>query len=95
MIKRNKNKKHGSYVAFSSKKCHMETGKGWIFSIMRYKDDTYMELPQYELIGKWNGISYVAVFPTDIQFAGATKEAVKQYQQLNKSVKKTAKSIQR
>lgn len=37
--------------------------------------------------------SYVAVFPTDVQFEGAAKSAARQYQKLSKSVEKVARSI--
>ena len=94
VIKRSKNKKHGSYVAFYSKKCYRETGEGWIFSIIRYKDDTYTDLPNYELVGKWSGINYVAVFPIDVQTRGATKAAKKQYKKLRAGAEKAAASIQ-
>lgn len=93
ILKKSKNKKHGSYVAFYEKKCHKQTKQGWLFSIARYEDESYQELPTYELVGKWNGINYVAVFPTDVQFEGATSAAMKQYQKLDKSVKKVARSI--
>lgn len=43
--------------------------------------------------GKKQG-SYVALYPTDVQSEGATKDAKKQYSKLNKSVEKVAKSIQ-
>lgn len=81
--KSSRSKKHGSYVAFYAKKCYKQTKEGWLFSIMRYKDDSYTDLPVYELVGKWNGMNYVAVFPSDIQTMGATKAAKKQYRKLN------------
>lgn len=77
--KSSKNKKHGSYVTFYSKKCYQETKEGWLFSIARYEDDSYMDMPDYELVGRWNGFNYVALFPTDVQFIGASKTAQKQY----------------
>lgn len=82
-------------VTFYAKKCHEQTNEGWLFSIQAFQDDSYRELPAYELAGKWNGISYVAVFPTDVQFTGASKKAVKQYQKLNKSVEKVVGTIRR
>lgn len=90
-----KGKKHGSYMVFSAKKCYNETGEGFLFSIAKYEDESYQELPVYELVGKWNGVSYVAEFPTDVQIVGATKKAAKQYQTLNKSVEKVVRSIGR
>lgn len=100
-----KGKKHESYVAFSAKKCYKETGDGFLFSILRYKDDSYTDLPMYELVGRWNGMNYVAAFPTDVQTMGASKAAKKQYRKLNaasydaafsiRPVKKTGKNVYR
>ncbi len=91
--KSSKGKKHGSYVAFYAKKCYKQTKEGWLFTIMRYKDDSYTDLPQYELVGKWNGMNYVAIFPTDVQTMGTTKAAKKQYRKLNAAAYKAAASI--
>lgn len=82
-------------VSFYAKKCHEQTGEGYLFSISAYEDDSYQELPAYELVGMWDGISYVAVFPTDVQFVGVSKDAATQYRKLDKSVKKVARTIQR
>lgn len=87
--------KKNSFVAFCARKCYNETGEGFLFSISKYKDESYKELPSYEVVGRWNGVSYVASFPTDVQFMGASKKAVKQYRKLNKSVEKVARSITR
>lgn len=89
-----KGKKQGSYVTFSAKKCYKETGDGFLFAIWRYKDDSYTDLPMYELVGKWNGMNYVAVFPTDIQTMGASKAAKKQYRKLNAASYDAAFTIQ-
>lgn len=85
--------KNNSFVSFYAKKCYDETGEGFLFSISKYKDDSYKDLPSYEVVGKWNGYNYVAGFPTDVQFAGATGEAAKQYQSLDKSVQKVVRTI--
>lgn len=87
--------KKNSYVAFYAKKCYDETGEGFLFSISKYRDDSYKELPAYEVVGIWDEVSYVATFPTDVQFLGTTKKAAKQYQKLNKSVVKVVRSIAR
>lgn len=88
-----KKRQQGSGVAFSAKKCYKQKKEGWLFSIMRYKDNSYEDLPSYELVGKWGGINYIAVYPTDVQFEGATKAAKKQYTKLNKASVKIANSI--
>ena len=71
----------------------MRKQKRDFFSITRYKDESYTELPSYELVGIWNGYHYVAVYPTDVQSLGAGKATEKQYSKLNKSTEKVAKSI--
>lgn len=93
ILKRSRDKKQGSYVAFYAKKCYRQKKCGWLFSIMRYKDESYGDLPSYELVGKWNGFNYVALFPTDVQTEGVTQAARKQYMKLNKSSARTAASI--
>ena len=93
VIKRTKSKKHGSYVVFYSKKCYQQTKEGWLFTIMRYKADSYTDMPQYELAGKWNGLNYVALFSTDIQTMGATKAAKRQYNKLIAGVDNIIASI--
>lgn len=95
IVKKAGNNSKDISVSFYAKKCHEEMKEGWLFSIDAYQDDSYEDLPAYELVGKWNGISYVAAFPTDVQFAGASKKAVKQYQKLSKSVEKVVRTIQR
>lgn len=93
IVIKSKKKKHGSYVTFCAKKCYQQKKGGTLFSIGRYKDLSYQELPSYELVGKWNGFYYVATYPTDVQSEGATKAARKQYSKLNKLTEKTARSI--
>lgn len=94
VMKKSKRNKHGSYVAFYAKKCYKERKEGWLFSIMRYKDHSYEDMPSYELVGKWNGYNYVAVFPTDVQTEGVTKAARQEYAKLNSGSEKAAASIQ-
>lgn len=93
VMKSSKGTKHGSYVAFYSKKCYQQTKEGWLFSIMRFADDSYVDMPDFELVGRWNGYSYVALFPTDVQFIGSTKAAQKQYTKLNNTARTAAASI--
>lgn len=94
VVRNSKGKKHGSYVAFYAKKCYEQTEEGWLFSIMRYKDDSYMDIPSYDLIGKWGNYNYVAVYPTDVQTMGADKAARKQYLNLVKYTEVVTESIQ-
>lgn len=86
-------KKSDSYIVFYSKKCYNQSKQGWLFSVVRYKGDSYQDLPAYELVGRWNGYDYVAEYPTDVQYEGAPKAAQRQYVKLAKSVEKMARSI--
>ncbi len=94
VLKKSRDEEYGSFLSFYAKKCYQQTKEGWLFSIMRYKDDSYMDIPSYELVGRWNGMNYVAVFPTDIQTIGATKTAKKQYRKLYMDSLWAAASIQ-
>lgn len=94
IVKKSKKKSRSPYVTFYEKKCYKQKKGGWLFSIECYKDNSYLDLPSYDLVAKWGGRSYVAVYPTDVQFEGATKSAAKQYRKMSKDVEKIAKSIQ-
>ena len=83
-----------SYVAFYEKECNEEIEAGWLFTIGRFIDKTYEEHPSYEVVGEWNGITYVALFPTDVQCDGVSKKAQKQYFHLAESVEEVVTSIQ-
>ena len=83
-----------SCVAFYSKKCYEEAKEGWLFSIMRFTDDSYQEIPSYQLVGKWNGVNYVVSAPKVVPLEGSSEDAVKQYKKLARSVEKVIYTIQ-
>ena len=94
LVKKSKSIKADSYVAFYSKKCYKYKKQGWLFSIARYADTSYEDvLPAYKSLRSWNGIYYVAVYPTDVQYAEVSKAAARQYAKLNRSVEKVVNSI--
>lgn len=69
-----------TWVGFSEKKCHEQIdGGGWLFSIAAYGDTSYEEQPSYEVIDTDGDITYVVIYPTDVQFIGASKKAQKRY----------------
>lgn len=76
------NDKDISYVSFCAKKCYQQTGEGWLISIASYRDKSYTGMPSYDVIKKRKGITYVALYPTDVQYMGTTKAAAKQYQKM-------------
>ena len=83
-----------AYAAFYAKGCHQETGEGWLFSIGKYKDNSYEDLPAYEIVAKNNEITYVAVYPTDVQTEGASEVASKKYYELIQTVEEVINSFQ-
>lgn len=82
-----------SCVAFYAKKCYDSTDTGWLFTIGRFTDTSYEEYPSYEIVGEWNGVTYVAIFPTDVQSEGVSKEAQEEYHELVKDVEDVVKTI--
>ena len=69
-----------AYVAFYSKQCQMEDEEmGWLFSISEFITTDYEEIPSYSVIATNGDITYVAIYPTDVQSAGLSKKANKQY----------------
>ena len=83
-----------AYAAFYAKGCHQETGAGWLFSIGKYKDNSYEDLPAYEVVTENNGVTYVAIYPTDVQTEGASEAASKKYYELMQTVEEVINSFQ-
>lgn len=94
IVKKGMDKQLGSYAAFYAKKCYQEKKEGWLFTIFRCKNDSYEELPDYEIIGMWGGVTYVVSYPTDVQDLGVTAQAKKQYSKLSSSLAKVVNTIQ-
>lgn len=81
-------------TGFYEKQCNKEIpDSGWLFSIAEYQDDSYLDQPSYDVLGSKNGVTYVAVFPTDVQFDGASAKAQKQYQTLANTVEQVLKTF--
>ena len=84
-----------SWLAFYEKNCYQELDQqgGWLFSIGVYKDDSYTEMPSYEVIKKKGSKTYVALYPTDVQFDGASKKAQTNYRKMTQQIEQVLKSI--
>ena len=83
-----------AYAAFYAKGCHQETDAGWLFSIGKYKDNSYEDLPAYEVVAENNEVTYVAVYPTDVQTEGASEAAREKYYELMQTVEEVINSFQ-
>ena len=57
-------------TAFYENGCYGEMGGGWLFSLETFSDESYVDRPDYELLSINGGVSYVAIYPTDVQFEG-------------------------
>ena len=82
-----------SWVAFYAAGCHKETEAGWLFSIGRYEDMDYMDLPAYQFLAEQEGVSYIAVYPTDVQTEDASETAKEQYYELLQGVEEVIDSF--
>lgn len=84
-----------AWVAFYEKGCYEEIEAGWLFSIGGYKDNSYEDQPSYEVIETDGDITYVVVYPTDVQFDGASKKAQKRYQKMASQIEDVIATFQK
>lgn len=75
-----------STATFYEYGCYKEMGGGRLFTVMAYKDDSYVELPDYELLSIEGHTNYVAVNPTDVQYVGASSESAQRYNAFSSQV---------
>lgn len=85
-----------TWVGFYAKKCQEEIpDSGWLFSIASYPNDTYEEQPSYEVIDIWEDLTYIVIYPTEVQFEGASKKARRQYKKMAKAVDEIVATFER
>ena len=80
-------------VTFYEKGCYDTMGGGRLFSIQSYQDNTYQQLPDYELLSIDRNTSYVVVYPTDVQFAGADQKSAQRYSAFSGQIEKVLKTF--
>lgn len=80
-------------VSFFERGCYDEMGNGWLFSISAYTDESYLDLADYELLSIDRDISYVAVYPTDVQYEGASDKNAQRYNAFALQVEKVLRSF--
>ena len=68
-------------------------GGGWLFSIQSYQDNSYQQLPDYELLSIDRTTTYVVVYPTDVQFEGADQKSAQRYSAFSGQIKKVLKTF--
>lgn len=52
---------------------------GTLFTIAKYTDLSYQDLPNYRMLGTGGGAAYVLILPTDVQYAQNNEAAQKEY----------------
>ena len=80
-------------VSFYEKGCHDAMGGGWLFSIQSYQDNSYQQLPDYELLSIDRTTTYVVVYPTDVQFEGADQKSAQRYSAFSGQIEKVLKTF--
>ena len=80
-------------VSFYEKGCHDAMGGGWLFSIQSYQDNSYQQLPDYELLSIDRTTTYVVVYPTDLQFEGADQKSAQRYSAFSGQIEKVLKTF--
>ena len=83
------------WAAFYEKTCHEELDAGWLFSIAGFKDNSYEDQPSYDVIETDGDITYVVIYPTDVQFDGASKKAQKRYQKMASQIEDVIATFQK
>ena len=73
-------------TAFYENGCYSEMGGGWLFSLETFSDESYVDRPDYELLSINGGVSYVAIYPTDVQFEGASSQNAQRYSAFSSQV---------
>lgn len=83
------------WYSFSDKQCYKELNGegGWLFSIAVYTDQSYEDMPSYDVLMKKGNKIYVALYPTDVQFYGTSAKATKSYQKLSGQIGQVLKSM--
>ena len=73
-------------TAFYENGCYSEMGGGWLFSLETFSDESYVDRPDYELLSINGGVSYVAIYPTDVQFEVASSQNAQRYSAFSSQV---------
>ena len=80
-------------ASFYENGCYSEMGGGWLFSLETYTDESYVDLPDYELLSIDGNVSYVAIYPTDVQFEGASDTNAQRYSAFNSQVEEVLRTF--
>lgn len=67
---------------------------GTLFTIEKYRDTSYKNLPNFKELGVGGGAAYIFTLPTDAQYPEQKEEVVKEYYELSKDLEQIRSEIQ-
>ncbi len=66
---------------------------GTLFTIAKYTDTSYKNLPNYELLGTGGGAAFVCYLPSDVQYDAANTAAAQEYKTMAADVAQIRSSV--
>lgn len=72
-----------NYYTFYQQASKAQGSGGVLFTISRYTDTSYKDLPDYEMLGTGNGAAFLIERPTDVQ---AAPDAAQEYQSMQSNI---------
>ena len=73
-------------VSFYQNASRIQGQGGQLFSIVRYTDNSYEDLPNYTVLGTGNNAAFIFTEPTDVQFAQDSEAARQEYTEMAKDL---------
>ena len=74
------------YYTFYQQASKAKGTGGTLFTISRYKDTSYRDLPDYEVLGTGNNAAFIFQKPTDVQFPADDAAVAQEYQSMASEV---------
>lgn len=84
----------GNFYIFYQQSSKALGYNGTLFTIGKYTDMSYQDLPNYRVLGTGGGAAYVLMLPTDVQFAQNNEAAQKEYTAMASEIDQIAAGIQ-
>ena len=84
----------GNFYVFYQQSSKALGYNGTLFTIGKYTDMSYQDLPNYRLLGTGGGAAYVLTLPTDVQYAQNNEAAQKEYTAMASEIDQIASGIQ-
>lgn len=83
----------GNFYIFYQQSSKALGYNGTLFTIGKYTDMSYQDLPSYRVLGMGGGAAYVLMLPTDVQYAQNNEAAQKEYTAMASEIDQIAAGI--